>query len=102
MEKSQLISKLSKYKKDLKEKMNTKKKSRKYLISKTLKVSMNRFNKIWNKKEELPTIIYDFLKNLRKKINRALTFTKEASIPKTNNLIELFYKVTFPGKIKRI
>ena len=53
MEKSQLISKLSKYKKDLKEKMNTKKKSRKYLISKTLKVSMNRFNKIWNKKRRI-------------------------------------------------
>ena len=31
-----------------------------------------------------------------------MAFTKDPSIPKTNNLIELFYKVTFPGKIKRI
>ena len=27
---------------------------------------------------------------------------KDSNIPKTNNLVELFFKVTFPGKIKRI
>ena len=27
---------------------------------------------------------------------------KDRKIPKTNNLVELFFKVTFPGKIKRI
>ena len=102
MEKSELTSKLSKYKKYLKEINEYKEEIKKIFDFKTLKASMNKFNKIWSKKEELPTIIYDFLKNLRKKINRALAFTKDASIPKTNNLIELFYKVTFPGKIKRI
>ena len=63
---------------------------------------MKRFNKMWDKKEELPQIIYDFLKKLSKKINRTLEFTQDKYIPKTNNLVELFYKVTFPGKIKRI
>ncbi len=27
---------------------------------------------------------------------------KDLNIPKTNNLVELFFKITFPGKIKRI
>ena len=67
-----------------------------------MKTAMKRFNKMWDKKEELPSLIHDFLKSLSKKINRALEFTKDPSIPKTNNLVELFYKVTFPGKIKRI
>ena len=102
MEKSDLSSKLSKYEKELNEIIEYKEEIKKIFDFKTLKVSMNKFNKIWSKKEELPTIIYDFLENLRKKINRALAFAKDASIPKTNNLIELFYKVTFLGKIKRI
>ena len=55
-----------------------------------------------DKKNELPDFIYDFLKNLLKKTERVLAFTKDESLPKTNNLVELFYKVTFPGKIKRI
>ena len=50
----------------------------------------------------MPELIYDFLNNLSKKIDRALAFTTDNLIPNTNNLIELFFKVTFPGKIKRI
>ena len=102
MEKSELTSKLSKYKKELKKINEYKEEIKKIFDFKTLNVSMNKFNKIWSKKEDLPTLIYDFLENLRTKINRALAFAKDASIPKTNNLIELFYKVTFLGKIKRI
>ena len=43
-----------------------------------------------------------FLKKLLKKIDRAVQFVNDNNIPKTNNLVELFYRVTFPGKIKRI
>ena len=32
----------------------------------------------------------------------ALAFTNDELLPKTNNLVELFYKITFPEKIKRI
>ena len=102
MEKSDLSSKLSKYEKELNEIIEYKDKIKKIFTFKTWKTCINRFNKLLDKKDELPTIIYDFLKNLSKKIDRALAFTKDPSIPKTNNLIELFYKVTFPGKIKRI
>ena len=35
-------------------------------------------------------------------IDKALQFLKDKKIPKTNNLVELLFKVTFPGKIKRI
>ena len=53
-------------------------------------------------KEDVPNVIYDFLKKLLKKIDRAVQFVNDNNIPKTNNLVELFYRVTFPGKIKRI
>ena len=52
--------------------------------------------------DELPPIIQEFIKKLSKKIDKALEFTKEKNITKTNNLVELLFKVTFPGKIKRI
>lgn len=102
MEKSDLTTQLSQYNKELKELIENKDEIKKIFKFKTLKASMNKFNKLYDKKEELPSIIRDFLKNLSKKIDRALEFTKDKSIPKTNNLVELFYKVTFPGKIKRI
>lgn len=102
MEKSELTTKLNQLNNELDEIIYYKNEIKKIFDFKTLKGSMNKFNKLFDKKEELPTIIYDFLKNLSKKIDRALQFTKDKSIPKTNNLIELFYKVTFPGKIKRI
>lgn len=51
---------------------------------------------------ELPKIIQVFLKKLEKKIDYTLNHTKNSEIPKTNNLIELIYRTTFPGKIKRI
>ena len=102
MEKSELTSQLKQYKKELKELLTYKNKIKTMFRSKTLKTAMNRFNRMWDKKEAPPQIIYDFLKSLSKKINRALEFTQDKYIPKTNNLVELFYKVTFPGKIKRI
>ena len=102
MGKSDLTTQLSQYNKELKELIENKEEIKKIFKFKTLKASMNKFNKLYDKKEELPSIIRDFLKNLSKKIDRALEFTKDKSIPKTNNLVELFYKVTFPGKIKRI
>ena len=68
---------------------------------KTLKTAINKLNKLL-KEKDLPDFIDKFVKNLLKKIDRAVQFVNDSNIPKTNNLIELFYKVTFPGKIKRI
>ena len=68
---------------------------------KTLKTAINKLNKLL-KEKDLPEFIEKFLNNLLKKIDRAIQFVNDGNIPKTNNLIELFFKVTFPGKIKRI
>ena len=63
---------------------------------------MKHFNELKEKLEELPDVIKDYVKKLDKKIDRVLEQVKDRNIPKTNNLVELFFKVTFPGKIKRI
>ena len=63
---------------------------------------MKYFNQLNDKLEELPPIIKDFIKKLSKKINKALNYLNDKNIPKTNNLVELLFKITFPGKIKRI
>ena len=68
---------------------------------KNLKTAINKLNKLL-KEKDLPEFIEKFLNNLLKKIDRAIQFVNDGNISKTNNLIELFFKVTFPGKIKRI
>ena len=70
--------------------------------SKKHKTAIKRFNNIMSQINQLPKIIQIFLKNLEKKIDYTLNHTKNREIPKTNNLIELIYRTTFPGKIKRI
>lgn len=45
-----------------------------------------------DKFDEMPEIIHDFMGKL----------SKNRKIPSTNNLAELLFRVTFPGKIKRI
>lgn len=102
IEKYELQEKLNKVTAELNALEYYKKKIKKIFKYKTLKTSMKKFNELMDEIEEMPQIIVTFLKKLQKKIESALEFTKDKNIPKTNNLIELFYKVTFPGKIKRI
>ena len=63
---------------------------------------MKHFNELKQKQEEIPKVIQEYVKKLDKKIDRIIEQVKDREIPKTNNLVELFFKVTFPGKIKRI
>ena len=63
---------------------------------------MKHFNELKQQLEELPKLIHDYIKKLDKKIDRIMEQVKDREIPKTNNLVELFFRVTFPGKIKRI
>jgi len=63
---------------------------------------MKHFNELKEKLEELPKVIKEFIKKLDKKLDKVLEQVRDRKIPKTNNLVELFFKVTFPGKIKRI
>ena len=70
--------------------------------SKTYKTAMKRFNQLKSEMEKLPDVFKNFIKNLEKKIDKALNHTIDREIPKTNNLAELIYRTTFPGKIKKI
>ena len=101
-ENSEYTQKLSKYNNEKTQILYYKERIKKIFDVKSYKTGINKINKLLDKKDELPDFIHDFLKNLLKKIERALAFTKDESLPKTNNLVELFYKITFPGKIKRI
>lgn len=91
-----------KLKKEIKEYNKYKDKISPIFKSKKYKTAIKRFNKIMSQINELPNIIQVFLKNLDKKIDYTLNHTLNRKIPKTNNLIELIYRTTFPGKIKRI
>ena len=93
---------LSKLKKENKEYNKYKEKISLIFKSKKHKTAIKRFNNIMSQINQLPKIIQIFLKNLEKKIDYTLNHTKNREIPKTNNLIELIYRTTFPGKIKRI
>ena len=101
-EKSEYNQQLSKYNKEKTQIIKYKDEIKKIFDVKSCKTGINKINRLLKKKDELPDFIDDFLNNLLKKIERALAFTNDKSLPKTNNLVELFYKVTFPGKIKRI
>lgn len=50
----------------------------------------------------MPEEIQKFIQNLSKDFETTINHIKNPEIPSTNNLIEGFYKTTFPGKIKRI
>ena len=94
--------KIRKYKAKIKEHLEYKETIKKIFRAKTFKTAMKYYHQLYDKLEELPSIIKDFIKTLSKKINKALEYTKDKKIPKTNNIVELLFKVTFPGKIKRI
>ena len=94
--------KLKQIKKEIKEYIEYKEKISKIFKSKSIKTAMNRFNKLNEKFDEMPEIIQNFMKKLSKKLEITLNHTKNKKIPSTNNLAELLFRVTFPGKIKRI
>lgn len=94
--------KLRQYKKEIKEYTQYKEKISKIFKSKSIKTAMKRFNKLNEKFDEIPEIIQNFMKKLSKKLEITLNHTKNREIPSTNNLAELLFRVTFPGKIKRI
>ena len=59
------------------------------------------FNRIYNQLDFLPEEIAKFIKNLKKDFDKTINHIKRNDIPKTNNLLEGFFKITFPKKYKR-
>ena len=91
-----------KLKKQIKEYIKYKEKISLMFKSKTYKTAIKRFNKLKSEMNKMHKVFRNFLKNLEKKIDKTLNHTIDPEIPKTNNLIELIYRTTFPGKIKTI
>ena len=70
--------------------------------SKTYETAHNRFNRLYAMKKNLREEIGNFLERLKGYLDSTLNHTINADIPSTNNLLEGFYKITFPRKIKKI
>ena len=72
------------------------------LRSSTYKKGIERFEELWEIRDELSDEIRTHLKNLKGYLHEALWHTLNNDVPRTNNLIESFYKATFPRSIKRV
>ena len=57
--------------------------------------------KLYNQLDFLPEEVAKFVKNLKKDFDKTINHIKRNDIPKTNNLLEGFFKITFPKKYKR-
>ena len=70
--------------------------------SKTYETAHNRFNRLYAMKKNLTEEIGNFIEKLKGYLDSTLNHTINKDIPNTNNLLEGFYKITFPSKIKKI
>ena len=68
----------------------------------TQKDATRRFNTIYNQLDQFDENTQKFLKNLDKKFDKTTTYFKNELIPRTNNKIEGYFKITLPQHMKRI
>ena len=91
-----------KHKNYIKENNKYVKKISRILKSKSFEKAMAKFEEIWKIKDQLSNEIRSHLINLKEYLPEALLHTRFKDVPRTNNLIESFYKATLPRKIKYI
>ena len=98
-----------KYRKELKEKrkeLTEKKKINKRIENMhdcdEQKGAIRRFNTIYNQLNQFDDDTQKFLKNLNKKFDKTIEYYKNPDIPRTNNKIEGYFKITLPKYLKRI
>jgi chromosome segregation ATPase len=101
-ENQKLKKEIRENKKQIKEYENYNKRISDLFKSKTLKQARIKFKKLQGEIKSMPEEIQKFIQNLSKDFETTINHIKNPEIPSTNNLIEGFYKTTFPGKIKRI
>ena len=101
-ENQKLKKEIRENKKQIKEYENYNKRISDLFKSKTLKQARIKFKKLQAEIKSMPEEIQKFIQNLSKDFETTINHIKNPEIPSTNNLIEGFYKITFPGKIKRI
>ena len=98
-----------KYRKELKEKRKELKEKKK--INERIenmhdvddqKGAKRRFNTLYNPLDQFDEDTQKFLKNLNKKFDKTIEYYKNPDIPRTNNKIEGYFKITLPKHLKRI
>ena len=65
-----------------------------------IKDAKRRFNILYNQIDFLPDEIAKFLRNLKKDLDATLYYIENENIPKTNNWLELFFKIVFPKRYR--
>ena len=66
----------------------------------TIKDAKRRFNILYNQIEHIPEEVAKFLRNLKKDLDATLSYIENENIPKTNNWLELFFKIVFPKRYR--
>ena len=99
---------ISNYNKDIKKLENENEELKYYMdkISdlfkyKTVYTVINKLNQLKDKKEDLPDLIRENLPKIEKKLEKLIKHIESDDIPSTNNLSELFFRVTCPNKLKK-
>ena len=65
------------------------------------KGAIRRFNTIYNQEDEFDEDTQRYLKNLDKKFQKTITYYDDPHIPRTNNKIEGYFKITLSKNLKR-
>ena len=68
----------------------------------TPKAAIRRFRTIYHQLDQFDDNTQKFLKNLNKKFDKTIEYHKNPQIPRTNNKIEGYFKITLPQNLKRI
>ena len=68
----------------------------------TSKAAIRRFKTIYHQIDQFDDNTQKYLKNLNNKFDKTIEYNKNPQIPRTNNKIEGYFKITLPSHIKRI
>ena len=101
-ENKRLRKELKQKRKELKEQKNIDERISNIYDVDSQKDAKRRFNTIYNQLDQFDEDTQKFLKNLNKKFDRTTTYFRNPQIPRTNNKIEGYFKITLPKYLKRV
>jgi len=93
--------KIVKYKRKIDQYENYNERISEIFNQKTFKNAKLRYSILKNQIEHLPDEIAKFITKLGKDLDNTLSHIENENIPKTNNWLELFFKIVFPKKIQK-
>jgi len=71
------------------------------LKSKKISTAEKRLNRLKEQKDKLPDLIVEGINKIDKNFNKLTLHIENNDIPSTNNLSELFFRVTCPASLKK-